>query len=135
MGRLRIESVHEVLKDPGGHSHHWTILVGVLETGVLHLGDALAVPRVGGGSWLGSVLGFERFRHRFGDSVDAAAEAGQPLGVAIGGLAPPELGVVATSHARVVGPAEARTILAELRALAPERVEHCRDCRLVRNFG
>jgi hypothetical protein len=134
MTRFRIESVHEVLKDPGGHSHHWTILAGVLEVGTLRLGEALAIPRVGGGSWVGSVLGFERFREQLGESVDASTEAGRALGVAVWGLAPPERGVV-RSEARGVDAAEARAILAALRAVEPERVEHCRDCRLVCKFG
>ncbi len=89
MSRFRVENAHEVLKDPGGHAHHWTVLEGVLEEGTLRIGDGLAVPRVGGGSWLGQVMGFARFRQEFGDSVDATGEAGRPLGVAMWGVAPP----------------------------------------------
>lgn len=52
MTRFRIEDAVEVRKDPGGHFHHWTVLVGVLEEGTLRIGDALAIPRVGGGAWI-----------------------------------------------------------------------------------
>ena len=70
MARFRIESAHEVLRDPGGHQHHWTILAGVLEDGEVRIGDALAIPRTGGGSWLGQVVGFERFQQVLGDRID-----------------------------------------------------------------
>ena len=133
MTRFRIEDAHEVTKDPGGHAHHWTILEGVLEEGTLRCGDAMAIPRVGGGSWLGQVLGFERFRHEFGDTVDAVSEAGRILGVAVWGVAPPR-GTVARGEARVITIAEAHELTLELRGLEPDAVNHCADCRRVSRF-
>jgi hypothetical protein len=130
MTRFRIEDAHEILKDPGGHAHHWTILEGVLEEGTLRTGDAVAIPRVGGGSWLGQVVGFERFRQEFGDTVDAASEGGRTLGVAVWGLAPPR-GTVARGEARVIGRADAQELAIKLRELEPGACDHCPDCRRV----
>jgi hypothetical protein len=133
MTRFRIEDAHEILKDPGGHAHHWTILEGVLEEGALQIGNAMAIPRIGGGSWLAQIIGFERFRENMGDTVDAASEVGRVLGVAVWGVAPPR-GTVARGEARVVGMAEARELASKLRALEPDACDHCADCRRVSRF-
>jgi hypothetical protein len=132
--RFRIEDAVEVHKDPIGHAHHWTVLLGVLEEGTLSIADVLAIPRVGGGFWLGRVLGFERFRDELGTSIDAVTQARRPLGVAVWGVAPPQDSIV-RADARVVGPSECREILAELQRLEPGVVTHCRDCQRVLSFA
>jgi hypothetical protein len=131
--RFLVVDAHEIIKDPGGHSHHWTILEGTLLEGALSVGDPLMIPRVGGGAWLAQVLGFERFREEFGSTVNAAGEAGRTLGVAVWGVAPAR-GTVARGEARVVALAEARDLVARLRQLEPGALEHCRDCRRVQRF-
>jgi hypothetical protein len=135
VGRFRIDEVAEILKDPGGHEHHWTVLIGVLVEGTLRVSDPLAVPRVGGGLWMGQILGFERFRDPPGSSVTAETERGRNLAVAIWGVAPPKARV-ALGEARVLTLDEARGVATELSALEPGVHRHCRDCkRLSRYIG
>jgi hypothetical protein len=133
MPKFRIDAAHEVLKDPGGHARHWTVLEGVLEEGTLRLGAVLAIPRVGGGSWVSTVLGFARFRAELGDSIDATSEAGRSVGVAVWGVAPPR-GTVATGEAHAIGLAEARDLVAQLRLLEPDVFRHCPDCQRIERF-
>jgi hypothetical protein len=133
MTRLRIEDAHEVIKDPGGHAHHWTVLEGVLEEGTLRIGDVMAIGRVGGGSWVGTVIGFARLREELGDSLDALSERGRTVGVAVWGVAPPK-GTVAT-EAHVIDLAEARDLVTQLRLLEPDVLHHCPDCRRAERFA
>jgi hypothetical protein len=133
IGRFDVTGVTEVRKDPGGHEHHFTILIGVLREGTLRIADPLAVPRAGGGFWLGQIVGFERFRERLESPVTAESEAGRTLGVAIWGVAPPE-DRVALGEARVLTLDEARSIATELSTLEPDVFRHCRDCRRLSRY-
>lgn len=42
--RFQIEDVFEVYKDPGGHYHHWTFLLGRLLDGSIQVGQVFSVP-------------------------------------------------------------------------------------------
>src|SRR5262245_23962226 len=128
--RFRIDGAHDVLKDPGGHAHHFTVLVGVLEVGTLSVGTWLAIPRVAGGSWVAHIVGFEMSRVELGRTVDAASLEGRTLGVAVRGVAPPA-DAIGHGEAREIGREEARHLVAQLRTLEPRALEHCKDCRLV----
>jgi hypothetical protein len=130
MARFRIDDAHEILRDPRGHEHHWTILAGRLEVGLLCLGDALAIPRVAGGFWVSRVLAFELFRRKTGRCLSAATYPGQTMGLVVWGVAPPR-GSVAAGDARTVGPSEAAALLQELERLEPLAINHCKDCSRV----
>jgi hypothetical protein len=127
VARFRVDSAHEVLKDPGGHRHHWTVLAGALLDGELRIGDALSIPRVGGSAWLGHVIGFEAFRLTLGDRIDPALVGNRTIGVFVWGLAPPA-DAVATGEAHTVEDAVARQLARDLARTDPERVRHCPDC-------
>jgi hypothetical protein len=128
--RFRVDGAHDVLKDPAGHAHHFTVLVGVLEAGTLSVGSVLAIPRAAGGSWVAHVVGFEAFREQLGRTVDAASLQGRTLGVAVRGVAPPA-DAIGLGEAREIDREQARRLVAELRTLEPRALEHCADCRLV----
>jgi hypothetical protein len=132
MGRFHVTSAHEVVRDPGGHAHHFTVIVGTLVEGTLRVADPLAVPRTGGGHWLGQVLGFERYGKAFGASVNAA-DSTEAFGVAIRGAAPPEA-KVAAGDAFVATLDEARVIATALSELEPEVCKHCQDCRRISRY-
>jgi hypothetical protein len=135
MTRFQVMSAQEVLRDPGGHEHHFTIVVGTLAFGTLRVSDPLAVPRVGGGHWLGQIVGFELFQRTLGNSVAAADVAGQAFGVAIRGVAPPR-GTVAEGEAHVATLDQARVIATALSELEPAACKHCSDClRISRYLG
>jgi hypothetical protein len=133
MARFQVQSAQEVLRDPGGHEHHFTILMGTLVEGTLRVSDPLAIPRVGGGHWLGQVLGFELFRKTLGNSVNAADAAGEAFGVAVRGVAPPR-GTVAEGEAYVATLDEARVIATALSELEPAACKHCHDCLRVSRY-
>ena len=132
VARFRITEAHEVHKDPGGHRHHWTVLVGVLERDSLCVADRLSIPRAGGGEWLARVVGFESFRTRLGTSITADEVRGRKIGVAVWAVAPPAKTVRAGDVATVVSEAEARVLAERLAREHPEVVEHCPDCGRIR---
>jgi hypothetical protein len=131
--RFAVHAAHEVFRDPNGHVHHWTILQGALLEGTLRLADPLAVPRMGGGSWIGQIVGFETRGEWLGSSADAEHLGGRPLGVAIRGVAPPAAGV-APGEVRVATLDEARLLATELSNLDPAVCDHCEDCRRVTRY-
>ena len=42
--KFKINEAHEIHRDPDGHYHHWTILVGSLLEGTIRAGDYIAIP-------------------------------------------------------------------------------------------
>jgi len=132
MARFQVTSAHEILRDPAGHEHHVTIVVGTLVEGVLRIADPFAIPRAGGGHWLGQILGFDRYGKPFGTSVDAD-DSSEAFGVAIRGVAPPEA-KVALGEAFVATLDEARVIATALSELETEVCKHCADCRRISRY-
>jgi hypothetical protein len=79
-----IDSV-EIFKDPIGHYHHWTCLVGRLVHGTMHLYDRICIPAVDGSRMCARVVGFE------GKGMGSEVSCGQradPVGVVVWSPAP-----------------------------------------------
>lgn len=135
-GRFRVDEVVEVLKDPGGHSHHWTIFIGRVEEGRFEAGSHIAVSRIGGGEWIGQLMAFEvgparRRREGVPTMIDVTTDGTESIGIVMWGIAPPKDGVGRESIIRPVSTEEARRIAADLRGVAAERFEHCADCQAI----
>ncbi len=76
-----IEDAFEIHKDPGGHHHHWTILVGTLEEGTLRRNDRIKIPYIDGSSLVSIVGGIEQ-AHLMDNLLEISAdEADLPLGI------------------------------------------------------
>src|SRR5215469_559985 len=67
--QFKIETSVEVHKDPMGHYHHWTILVGKLLEGAIRLGDYLIIPLADKTILAAHVGGFELASQNVGVEV------------------------------------------------------------------
>lgn len=129
-----IEEIVEVHRDPGGHYHHWSIVVGRLKTGALAQGEFLQLPTSDGSLCSGRTGGFEAF-HRLLPAKIHAEEIDFLLGVMIIAPAPPRA-VVCPGEAFSISREEHEANLLALLRGFPERLFHtqggtpfrCRDC-------
>lgn len=85
--KFQITDAVEIFKDPIGHYHHWTVLVGHLVDGTMHLGDRICIPAVDGTKMGARVGGFEAYGMRFGSEV-SSGQCADPLGVMVSSPAP-----------------------------------------------
>lgn len=69
--QFKIDEVVEVHRDPIGHYHHWTILVGNLVEGTARQGDFIKIPLLDGTILAALIGGFEQFHRTLGLEVSA----------------------------------------------------------------
>ncbi|MCB9640366.1 MAG: hypothetical protein H6728_15730 [Myxococcales bacterium] len=87
--RFVIEDLVEVHRDPGGHYHHFSVLIGQLQQGSLSFGQILSFDTELGGVVSAKVGGFEAFRKFLPQTIHAEDQHGT-LGVMLWGPAPPK---------------------------------------------
>lgn len=85
--KFQITDAMEIFKDPIGHYHHWTVLVGRLVEGAIHLADLMCIPAVDGTKMGARVGGFDAYRRRFGSELSSKHDT-DPLGVMVWSPAP-----------------------------------------------
>ena len=138
-----IQSV-EVFRDPIGHYRHWTIVVGNLIAGTMHLHDPICIPAVDGTKMCARIGGFEAFRKDPGSQV-SAGQLSDPLGVMVCSPAPGQR-EIAVGMATGSSPAEFHELIAWTLRHKPARLIHdrgpdglglpCPDCtRLLFTVG
>lgn len=101
--KFEIIDAVEIFKDPVGHYHHWTVLVGRLVEGTMHLSDRICIPAVDGSKMGARVGGFDAYGMRFGSEVSSGQYAG-PFGVMVSSPAPSQgeiaMGAATSSSSR-----------------------------------
>ncbi len=127
MLRFLVQEAIEVHRDPIGHYHHWTIIIGVLSAGTLSHGDILELPTRDGSPCSGFVIGFERARRVLGPTI-SADDSEAPIGVAIRCPAPPRAIVTAGLARRIDAEQHRANLLTTLRD-NPRRIFHSRGPR------
>jgi hypothetical protein len=123
---FKIDDVAENHGDPGGHYHHWTVLIGTLVEGTMHRGDYVSIPCLDGTMTAAVILRFEAFHLTIGEQI-SAGEISQPLGVVAWAPAPNEKQVrrdIATSCTFE----KYRTIILSVLQRDPMSIFHCFDC-------
>lgn len=123
--KFQITDAMEIFKDPIGHYHHWTVLVGRLVEGTIHLADLMCIPAVDGTKMGARVGGFDAYRKRFGSELSSEDHT-DPLGVIVWSPAPSRKEIamgVATSSS-----------LTEFHELAGWALQH-RPARLLHDRG
>ena len=84
---FQITDAVEIFKDPIGHYHHWTILIGRLVRGTIHLADPICIPAADGTKMVARVGSFDAYGRRFGSELSSKDYA-DPLGVMVRSPAP-----------------------------------------------
>jgi hypothetical protein len=85
--KFEITDAAEVFRDPIGHYHHWTCLIGRLAEGTMRVDAPICVPAVDGSRMCARVLWFEAYGRRFGAEVSSGQES-DPFGVFVSLPAP-----------------------------------------------
>jgi len=83
LARFELADAVDVFKDPGGHYHHWTVLMGRIVEGTLRIGDVLIVPAADGGVIAARIGGFHAFLAAVSDTISADRHRTTRLGVMI----------------------------------------------------
>ena len=73
----------EIHRDPGGHYHHWSIVLGTLDSGVLHLGTRVMFRARDGRRLASTVLGGQSGRRTIEFPIGAEQAAGRDLVIAL----------------------------------------------------
>jgi hypothetical protein len=74
--KFQITDAIEIFKDPIGHYHHWTDLIGSVIEGTTRVGDLICIPGVDGAGMCVPVRGFNAFRKDLGSEVSSGQYAG-----------------------------------------------------------
>jgi hypothetical protein len=85
--KFQVTDSVEIFKDPIGHYHHWTVLVGVVLEGTIRQSDIICIPAVGGAKLCATILSFDSFHNRLGLEISIGQHA-TPIGVLVGHPAP-----------------------------------------------
>jgi hypothetical protein len=123
--KFQIADAVEIFKDPNGHYHHWTVLVGRLVEGTMHLGDGIGIPAVDGTKIGARIGGFDAYRVRFGSEV-SFDQYTDPFGVMVSSPAP--------SQREIAMSAATSLSASELHELAGWALRH-RPARLLHDRG
>jgi hypothetical protein len=78
--KFKLEDAIEVYRDPIGHYHHWTILVGSVTEGTIHRSDLISIPCLDGTKVASRILDFVLFHRSIGVEV-SAGQFSDPIGI------------------------------------------------------
>lgn len=122
--KFQIVGAAEIFRNPTGHYHHWTILIGHLLEGTMRLSDSICIPAADGSKMGAYIGGFDGFRTRFGDEVSVGKHSG-PFGVMVRCPAPSQE-EIARDLATGCSPEEFHELIEYALRDRPERLIHDR---------